>query len=259
VAPAAVFRALILAFALAEQDPRFVGVNIVQPEDWPVARADYDLHMAMFRFLAQRHPGVAVSMHAGELAFGRRAACRSCAIISARPWLRARGASAMAWTSPMRIRAAQRWPAWREGVAVEINLTSNAVILGVKGAEHPLELYRRHGVPVVLATDDEGVLRTDLTREYQRAVQEHGLGYADLKAVSRASLEYSFHRAPACGATIMPTWALPCATALGRRPAGHSGRKAKGPLQLDLEQRFARFEEDARGRREFKRNNIIKI
>jgi adenosine deaminase len=62
----------------------------------------------------------------------------------------------------------------------------------VKGAEHPLALYRRHGVPVVLATDDEGVLRTDLTREYQRAVQEHGLGYADLKAVSRASLEYSF-------------------------------------------------------------------
>lgn len=70
VAPAAVFRSMILAFALADKDPRFVGVNIVAPEDWPVARADYDLHMAMFRFLEKRHPGVAVSMHAGELAFG---------------------------------------------------------------------------------------------------------------------------------------------------------------------------------------------
>jgi hypothetical protein len=32
--------------------------------------------------------------------------------------------------------------------------------------------YRAHGVPVVLSTDDEGVLRTDMTNEYVRAVRE---------------------------------------------------------------------------------------
>src|SRR5438034_7427845 len=45
-------------------------------------------------------------------------------------------------------------------IAVEINLTSNAVILGVKGHDHPLSLYREAGVPVVLSTDDEGVSRS---------------------------------------------------------------------------------------------------
>jgi adenosine deaminase len=47
-----------------------VGVNIVEPEDWPVALRDYDLHMAMFRFLEAQYPQVHRSLHAGELAFG---------------------------------------------------------------------------------------------------------------------------------------------------------------------------------------------
>ncbi|MFD2782002.1 hypothetical protein ACFS32_13820 [Novosphingobium pokkalii] len=100
----------------------------------------------------------------------------------------------------------------------------------------------------MLATDDEGVLRTDLTREYQRAVQEHGLGYADLKAVSRASLEYSF----APGASLWrdhhaDQWAKPCAGGVVTTPACRSflAGSEKARLQLDLEQRFARFEEDA--------------
>jgi adenosine deaminase len=45
---------------------------------------------------------------------------------------------------------------------------------------------------VVIATDDEGVSRSDLTNEYQRAVEEHGLGYRELKQISRNSIEYSF-------------------------------------------------------------------
>ena len=248
VPPATVFRALILAFALAEQDPRFVGVNIVQPEDWPVARADYDLHMAMFRFLAQRHPGVAMSMHAGELAFGQvpPADLRDHIAKAVAAGARRIGHGVdIAYEDQGRETLARMA---HDGVAVEINLTSNAVILGVKGAEHPLALYRRHGVPVVLATDDEGVLRTDLTREYQRAVQEHGLGYADLKAVSRASLEYSFAPGGSLWRDHRPgQWAGPCAggtvTTAACRAFLRGSEKAR--LQLDLEQRFARFEDEA--------------
>ena len=47
-------------------------------------------------------------------------------------------------------------------------------------------------MPVVVATDDEGVARSDLTNEYQRAVEEHGLSYGELKGISRNSIEYSF-------------------------------------------------------------------
>ena len=51
-------------------------------------------------------------------------------------------------------------------VLVEICLTSNDVILNVKGADHPLPDYLKAGVPVTLASDDEGVARIDLSSEY---------------------------------------------------------------------------------------------
>jgi adenosine deaminase len=77
-------------------------------------------------------------------------------------------------------------------VMVEISLTSNAVILGISGRDHPFSLYRVFGVPVALSTDDEGVSRIDLTHEYVRAVQTYDLHYADLKRMVRTSLEHSF-------------------------------------------------------------------
>lgn len=80
----------------------------------------------------------------------------------------------------------------KKNVLVEICLTSNDSILGVSGDRHPLHIYMKYGVPVALATDDEGVSRSDMTHEYLRAVEDQGLSYADLKRVARASLEHSF-------------------------------------------------------------------
>jgi adenosine deaminase len=80
----------------------------------------------------------------------------------------------------------------QRGVLVEICLTSNDVILGVKGPSHPFPSYLKAGVPVTLATDDEGVSRIDLTNEYVRATETYRLGYRDLKQLARNSLTYSF-------------------------------------------------------------------
>ena len=66
------------------------------------------------------------------------------------------------------------------------------MILGIVGKEHPFPTYRKFGVPVALSTDDEGVSRIDLTREYVRAVETYALTYADLKELVRNSLDYSF-------------------------------------------------------------------
>jgi adenosine deaminase len=77
-------------------------------------------------------------------------------------------------------------------VAVEISLTSNDLILGVRGKDHPFPAYLAARVPVVLSTDDAGVSRIDLTNEYFRAARDYGLGYAQLKAIARNSLAYSF-------------------------------------------------------------------
>jgi adenosine deaminase len=77
-------------------------------------------------------------------------------------------------------------------VMVEINLTSNDLILGVSGNQHPLPIYRQFHVPVALSTDDEGVSRINLTHEYVRAVETYGLGYVDIKQMVRTGIEHSF-------------------------------------------------------------------
>jgi len=77
-------------------------------------------------------------------------------------------------------------------IMVEICLTSNAVILGVSGPQHPLSEYMRADVPVALATDDEGVARSDMTHEYLRGAEDQKLSYLQLKKMARTSVEHAF-------------------------------------------------------------------
>src|SRR5215471_18465973 len=77
-------------------------------------------------------------------------------------------------------------------VLIEVNLTSNEQVLGIKGPDHPFLDYRRAGVPITLATDDEGITRTDLTNEYVLAARAYGLNYQDIKALVRNSISHSF-------------------------------------------------------------------
>ena len=68
--PQVVFAMLVLGFELQKSDPRFVGVNLVQPEDALVALRDYRLQMRMIKFLRTVYDGEHVTLHAGELAPG---------------------------------------------------------------------------------------------------------------------------------------------------------------------------------------------
>ncbi len=191
--PETVFAQAVFAFELAAADPRIVGVNLVMPEDWPVPMRDYDLHMRMFRALRQLHPAVPVSLHAGELSLGLvppeslGSHVRSAIKIGGARRI-GHATDIMNDTDPAGLLREMK----QKGIAVEVSLTSSDVILGVRGSRHPLRQLLRAGVPVVLATDDEGVSRTDLTNEYQRAVEEQGLSYAEIKAISRHSIDYSF-------------------------------------------------------------------
>ena len=65
-----VFAQIVLGFELAQADPRFVGLNLVMPEDWYVPMHDFDLHMKMLDYLHGIYPKVHISLHAGELAMG---------------------------------------------------------------------------------------------------------------------------------------------------------------------------------------------
>jgi hypothetical protein len=49
--------------------------------------------------------------------------------------------------------------------------------MGNEGNRHPLARYIQAGVPVALATDDEGVSRSDMTQEYLRGALDQQLDY----------------------------------------------------------------------------------
>jgi adenosine deaminase len=188
-----VFAQILLGFELAKADPRFVGFNLVMPEDYYVPMHDFDLHMQMIEALRRFYPATHVSLHADELWMGLvppeglRFHIRE-SIERAGAERIGHGVAVMSEDDPIGLLREMA----AKNVLVEICLTSNDVILGVKGDEHPLPVYMKYGVPVALATDDEGVSRSDMTHEYLRAVETYGLSYGDLKRMARASLEHSF-------------------------------------------------------------------
>lgn len=232
------FAELVVAFEAASADPRIVGLNPVMPEDsWP-AMTQFNEQMAMFAFLRPLYPNVHLSAHAGELApglvppEGLRNHIRDTVMIAKAERIghgvdvaRESGMPELLKTMAAR------------GVAVEICLTSNDVILGVSGRNHPLRLYMRNDVPVVLATDDPGVSRGDLTTEFQRAALEHDLGYADLKRLARNSIEYSFIEGPS-----LWTNAKYEAYVCGSKCDAFVAKSAKAREEWRLEQRLRAFE-----------------
>ena len=69
-----------------------------------------------------------------------------------------------------------------------------AKLLGVAAAQieqHPLPQLFRHGIPVVLSTDDPAMFHTNLRSEYENAVRM-GLQEAELKRMTKLSFEYAF-------------------------------------------------------------------
>jgi hypothetical protein len=133
-------------------------------------------------------------------------------------------------------------------VLVEICLTSNDLILGLKGDAHPLPIYLRYGVPVALATDDEGVSRSDMTHEYLRAVQTYDfLGYKDLKRMARMSLEHSFLAGSSLWASEFHTVAACMNDRAGLWKVSAACQKfldgnERAQMQWKLEEEFAVFE-----------------
>jgi adenosine deaminase len=188
-----VFTQILLGFELASSDPRFVGLNLVMAEDWYVPIRDFSEHMAMLDYLHSVYPKVHIALHAGELAIGLVPPedltfhIRS-SIERGHAERIGHGVDVMNETDPIQLlhEMAER------NVLVEIALTSNDIILGVSGDDHPLPIYMKYGVPIALATDDEGVNRSDMTHEYLRAVETYHLSYTDLKRMARQSLEHAF-------------------------------------------------------------------
>ncbi len=213
--------------------------------------SEYNRQMHMLDYLHTVYPRVHISLHAGELApglvppAGLRFHIREAVDLGHAERI-GHGVDVMHEDDP---RALLKELADRH-ISVEINLTSNDVILGVVPPSHPLPAYRAAHVPVSLSTDDEGVSRIDLTHEYVRAALDYGLTYLDLKTMARASLEHTFlpgeslwatpddfTRTRAACAAQKPGSAVPTADCLALLKSSE-----KAAQQWELEHRFTTFE-----------------
>src|SRR6185312_15611265 len=63
VPPEQAFSQILTGFELAKIDPRVVGLNLVQPEDWYIAMRDFSLQMRMLGYLHGVYPKVHISLH----------------------------------------------------------------------------------------------------------------------------------------------------------------------------------------------------
>ncbi len=218
VPPVTVFKSLVTAFESAATSPLIVGVNIVAPEDNETSMADYWLHMQMYAFCHKQYPRVQYGMHAGELTLGlvqpEQLTWHINEAVHTAGAQRIGHGVDVAYEKDcfelLKYMAANN-------IAVEINLFSNEFILHVKGDKHPVSLYNSFGVPIVICTDDAGVLRSNLTDQYVLLAKRYKtISYERIKQFVYNSIDYSFIEE----------------------------EKVKRKLKKDLDVRFAAFEKE---------------
>jgi hypothetical protein len=189
-----VFAQMIAGFETARADRRVVAINLVQSQDEYNALHDFALHMRMLDYLHRVYPDVHITLHAGELTPTQ--------VMPEELWanhIRASIDVGHAERIGHGIDVANERDApsllaemARKHILVEDCLYSHEVVRGITGRDNVLPIYLRHRVPIALATDDEAVVRSDLTASFERAVAGYGIDYRTLKEFARNSLRYAF-------------------------------------------------------------------
>jgi len=192
--PLTVYAQLYLSFKACAAKKKVVGVNIVSAENSENSMLYYYGHMKMFDFLKKAIGNdIKTSLHAGELTLGlvkpedlgyhiREAVYTAKANRIGHGVDIAFENGSVSLINEMKAR----------NIPVEINLVSNEFILGVKDENHPFPLYLKAGVPLVISTDDPGILRTNLADQYTLLELRYHVGYYEIKKLVRNSIAYSF-------------------------------------------------------------------
>ncbi|MBP1614576.1 MAG: putative adenosine deaminase [Bacteroidetes bacterium] len=194
--PLRVFAQLYLSFkaCMDESNTCFVGVNIISPEDGDLSMKDYRGHMEMFGFLKKKAlKPVKLSIHAGELTMGlvkpeELGSHIRDAVYIANADRIGHGTDIVFERESVSLIEDLK----RRNIPIEINLSSNEAVLGLRENNHPFPIYFKAGVPLVISTDDAGVLRTNLSEQYTLLTLRYGLSYYEIKKLVRNSITYSF-------------------------------------------------------------------
>ncbi len=251
-----VFGQLVGAFEMAKTTGQIVAADLSSPEDATASINNYNLQMAMLDFLHTKYAGVSplhVTLHAGELVSQYLPAGSTANTFHIRAAVEmghaeriGHGIDVMSETDPAGLMDEMA----AMNVSVEVCLSSNTQILGVSGTNHPLAQYIAHGVPFSLATDDQGVSRSSMAGEYQRAALDQHLDYRALKKVARTSLEHAFLPGASLWTTLGTAPNAACAPTdtmgIGDQPnttcAAFLATSERATTQWELERRFLVFE-----------------
>lgn len=215
--PAEAYALMIAGFELARRNPDVVGNTLVDKEEAPESLRDFPLHMRMYAHLRHVYRDDRIDLHAGEMTprFAPASALRDHIRKSIAAGSRRIGHGVdIRWEQDsaqlMRLMARRR-------IAVEVNLKSNEVLLGVQGRDSQFDAYRRAGVPMVLGSDDQGEFNSAITDDWLRAVTRQKATYPELITLARNSLEYSFAPGHSIWASTAPRpWRMvgACATSV---------------------------------------------
>ncbi|MEI8254682.1 MAG: adenosine deaminase [Deltaproteobacteria bacterium] len=256
-----IFGQLVSAFEMASRTPQIVAANLSSPEDDPASLRNYELHMAMLDFLYNHYTvthlsPLHITLHAGEVVPQFLPAGYSTAntfhirraVEVGHAERIGHGLDILSETDAPALMDEMR----DRNVLVEVCLSSNDQILEVSGTNHPLSQYLAHGVPVALATDDQGVSRSSMAGEYTRAVLDQHFDYLQLKATARNSLEHAFLPGPSLWASIATVQAVAACTPTATMAVGDETPSAecqtfltgseRAQAQWELERRFRQFE-----------------
>ncbi len=246
-----VFAQMLAGFEIASADPRVVGINLVQSQDEFNALNDFELQMRMLDYLHGVYPKVHITLHAGELTPGEVPPSE---LLASHIRQSIEIGHAERIGHGLDVIYERDAPALvaemaQKHILVEDCLYSHEAVRDMKGRENVLPIYLRGGLPLSLATDEDGIVRSELTWYFRRAVEGYNLDYVTLKRMARDSLEHAF--LPGASLWVAPenfTVVPPCANEKpGDEPAGADCRdflraSEKARLQWKEEGEFARFE-----------------
>ena len=192
--PVDLFKNLVIAFISANDSKLVAGVNIVSPEHGENSMKDYWLHMVMFKYCHSKFADVKYTLHAGELTLGLVQPEDLTWHINSAIYIA--GANRIGHGVDIAYEANSydllRYMA-KNNIPIEINLTSNEFILKVKENRHPFTLYKEFNVPIVISTDDAGILRTNMTEQYVLLAKRYpDVTYETIKKYVYNSINYSF-------------------------------------------------------------------
>jgi len=172
---------LARAFEIVSSQASWVAVNMVGREDND--KGHPRRFLAPIRALRREYPGVALSIHGGEVD-EPNSHVRDTLLLGA-----TRIGHAVNLISDEELLQSMRFGPY----LVEINLISNLKLEYVPRLDtHPFPEYLRLGVPVALSTDDRGMWDTNITDEFFVAVHHFNLTWDELSALSVASLSHAF-------------------------------------------------------------------